>query len=99
MQIKVNESLTLTGIPAECFEYHMGKRSALEWVIDQYQASTDRRSGITSDPNHGADEEHIVRLVDRVVMVSVEMVKLVKALPPIAETRVSQNKGAIDDYE
>jgi hypothetical protein len=82
-QIKVNESLTLTGIPAECFDYRLGNRSALDWVIDQYQVSADKRSGITSDPNREDDEEYIVRLIGRVVTVSVETVKLVKALPPV----------------
>src|SRR6266849_5681016 len=47
----VNESLTLSGIPQECFQYRLGNRSALEWVIDQYQVSMDRRTGIVSDPN------------------------------------------------
>ncbi|MFL5703496.1 MAG: type ISP restriction/modification enzyme, partial [Ktedonobacteraceae bacterium] len=79
-QIKVNESLTLAGIPAECFAYRLGNRSALEWVIDQYQVSTDKRSSITSDPNRADDEEYIVRLVGRVVTVSVETVKLVEEL-------------------
>ena len=82
-QIKVNESLTLAGIPAECFDYRLGNRSALEWVIDQYQVSTDKRSGITSDPNRPDDEEYIVRLIGRVVTVSVETVRLVKELPPV----------------
>ena len=58
-----------------------------EWVIDQYQVSTDKRSGITSDPNRADDEEYIVRLVGRVVTVSVETVKLVKALPPVVEQK------------
>jgi hypothetical protein len=50
----------------------VGKRSALDWVIDQYQIKTDKRSGITSDPNNADDEEYIVRLVGQVVRVSVE---------------------------
>lgn len=76
----VNESLMLAGIPQECFQYRLGNRSALEWVIDQYQVSTDARSGITSDPNRDDDPEYIVRLVGRVVTVSVETVWLVKEL-------------------
>ncbi len=47
----VNDSLALEGIPPEVFDYRLGNRSALDWVIDQYQVSTDKRSGITSDPN------------------------------------------------
>ena len=59
----------------------LGNRSALEWVVDQYQVSTDKRSGITSDPNRADDEQYIVRLVGQVAKVSVETVGIVKALP------------------
>jgi predicted helicase len=61
--VVVNESLTLGGIPAEAFEYKLGNRSALEWVLDQYQVSTDKRSEIVTDPNRADDPEYIVRLV------------------------------------
>jgi len=59
----VNKGLTLAGIPEACFSYRLGNRSALEWVIDQYQFSEDARSGITSDPNRLDNPEYIVRLV------------------------------------
>ena len=62
-QLKVNDSLTLGKIPPEVFNYRLGNRSALDWVIDQYQISTDKRSDITSDPNNPDDPEYIVRLV------------------------------------
>src|SRR5438045_5356791 len=76
----VNDSLTLAGIPQECFQYWLGNHSALEWVIDQYQVSEDKRSGIVSDPNQLDDEEYIVRLVGKVITVSVETVRLVNEL-------------------
>ena len=50
-QIKYNDFLTLIGIPPEVFEYRLGNRSALDWIIDQYQIKTDKRSGIINDPN------------------------------------------------
>ena len=78
--VVVNESLSLGGVPPECFEYRLGNRSALEWVIDQYQVSKDQRSGIESDPNGWGEEDYIVRLVGRVVTVSVETVLLVNEL-------------------
>lgn len=62
--VNVNDSLTLAGIPQECFQYRLGQRSALDWVIDQYQVSTDVRCGIVSDPNQLDDEEYIVHLVN-----------------------------------
>jgi predicted helicase len=79
--LKVNPSLTLSGIPPETFEYRLGNRSALEWVIDQYQVTEDKRSGIRSDPNRADDPEYIVRLVGQVIRVSLETVRIVKSLP------------------
>jgi len=78
--VVVNESLRLGPLPPECFEYRLGNRSALEWVLDQYQVSKDTRSGIESDPNRADDQEYIVRLVGRIVTVSVETVRLVQEL-------------------
>ena len=77
----VNPHLTLAGIPPEAFAYRLGNRSALEWVLDQYQVSTDARSGITSDPNRPDDPEYIVRLIGQVVAVSVATVGIVAGLP------------------
>ncbi len=79
--VRVNDSLTLAGIPPIVFDYRLGNRSALEWVIDQYQVYTDPRSGITQDPNREDDPEYIVRLLGQVVQVSIETVKIVNALP------------------
>lgn len=76
-QIIVNDFLTLKGIPANVDDYKLGNRSALDWVIDQYQISTDKRSGITNDPNREDDPTYIVRLIKKVVTVSVETVGVV----------------------
>ncbi len=79
--LKVNDSLTLAGIPPEVFRYRLGNRSALVWVIDQYRVSEDKRSRIRSDPNRPDDPEYIVRLVGQVVRVSIDTMKLIDALP------------------
>ncbi len=79
--IQVNDSLTLANIPPEVFEYRLGNRSALEWVVDQYRVSEDKRSGIRSDPNQTDDPEYIVRLVGQVVRVSAETVGIIGTLP------------------
>ena len=42
-----------------------------------YQVSTDKRSGITNDPNRLDDPKYIVRLIEQVITVSLETVKLV----------------------
>lgn len=79
--LKVNPSLTLAGIPKAVFDYRLGNRSALDWVIDQYQVSEDKRSGIKSDPNRADDPEYIVRLVGQVIRVSLDTAKIVNGLP------------------
>lgn len=73
--IRVNGSLELRGIPAQAFEYRLGSRSAVEWVVDQYQVRGE------SDPNREDDPGYIVRLVKQVVRVSVETVRIVNGLP------------------
>jgi predicted helicase len=83
-QLKYNEFLTLSGIPPEVYEYRLGNRSALEWVVEQYRVSTDARSGIVNDPNREDDAEYIVRLIGQVVTVSVETVRLVKELAALS---------------
>ncbi len=82
MELKVNETLTLRGIPRRVQEYRLGNRSALDWVIDQYQIKTDKRSGITHDPNNfNGDERYIVDLVTKIITVSLATVEIVAGLP------------------
>ena len=81
--IAYNQSLTLAGCPPQVFNYRLGNRSALDWVIDQYRVTEDPRSGLRSDPNDANDPEGIVRLIGQVVRVSLETVELVEGLPPL----------------
>ena len=78
-----NDFLTVSGLPPEVFDYKLGNRSALEWMIDQYRVTRDEHGHIASDPNRMDDEEYIVRLIVQVVMVSVGTVQIVKALPEV----------------
>ena len=80
-QLKYNDFLTLDGIPAEVYDYRLGNRSALEWVVDQYRVKTDKRSGIVNDPNRGTEPRYIVDLIGRVIYVSLRTVEIVKNLP------------------
>jgi len=78
-----NDFLTLDGIPPETFDYRLGNRSALEWVIDQYRVTKDDHGLITSDPNRPDDEEYILRLIGQVITVSLETQKIIAGLPPL----------------
>jgi predicted helicase len=79
-KLRYNKFLTLCGIPPSVYEYRLGNRSALEWIVDQYRVSKDPRSGIVNDPNKEDDPEYIVRLIGQVITVSLETVKLVREL-------------------
>ena len=79
-----NTFLTISNIPIKAFEYRLGTRSALEWVIDQYRVKTDKRSGIVNDPNRVSDDpQYIVKLVGKVITVSLETVDIVNELPAL----------------
>jgi predicted helicase len=76
-----NDTFTAGGIPPEVFGYKLGNRSALEWVLDQYQVTEDKASGIISDPNNPDDPEYIRRLIGQVVYVSLKTLEITAALP------------------
>ena len=79
-QIVYNTTLTLDEIPPAVFGYKLGNRSALHWVIDQYRVKKDARSGIEKDPNRADDERYIVRLIGKVITVSLETVQVVERI-------------------
>jgi len=92
--IRYNDFLTLEGIPEKAFAYRLGNRSALEWVLDQYRVKVDKRSGIVNDPNRvpgkfdshttvQQDEQYIVKLLQKVITVSLETVEIVESLPAV----------------
>ena len=83
-QIRYNDFLTLEGIPAQAFNYQLGNRSALEWVVDQYRVKVDKRSGIVNDPNRADDQQYIVQLIGKVIAVSLETVEIVEGLPELS---------------
>ena len=82
-QIVYNNFLTIDGVPEQVFDYRLGNRSALEWIIDQYRVKIDKRSGIVNDPNRTDDPQYIVNLIGKVITVSLETVDVIKNLPAL----------------
>ena len=71
--ITLDEQTSLAGVPAEAWEYRLGSRSALEWVLDQYKERKPRDPTIREQFNtyRFADhKEHVVDLLGRVCAVS-----------------------------
>ena len=79
-----NSDITITNIPKKAYEYVVNGRSAIEWIIDQYQVKTDKKSGITDDPNdYSDDEKYIFNLLLRIINVSIQTVDLINSLPKL----------------
>lgn len=77
-----NSDITISNVPKKAYEYVVNGRSAIEWIIDQYQVKTDKKSGITDDPNdYSDDEKYIFNLLLRIINVSVQTVDLINSLP------------------
>jgi hypothetical protein len=73
---------TLAGIPEDAFNYVLGTRSALEWVVDQYRLEQDDDGNITSDPNDADNDQFIPQLIERVTTVSLQTLEAIRSLPP-----------------
>ena len=86
-RIIYNAGITLAGIPERAHEYRLGSRSALDWLIDRYQVSTHKASGIVNDPNDWATEHdqprYILDLIKRVTTVSLRTMDIVNKLPEL----------------
>lgn len=79
-----NSDITIKDIPEKAYEYVVNGRSAIEWIIDQYQVKTDKKSGITDDPNDFSDDpKYIFNLLLRIINVSLQTVDLVNSLPKL----------------
>ncbi len=79
-----NDSITISNIPEKAYEYVVNGKPAIEWIMDQYQVKTDKKSGITDDPNEYSDDpKYIFNLLLRIINVSVQTVDLINQLPPL----------------
>lgn len=81
-----NESITVTGIPLEAYEYVINGKPAVDWVVERQCVKVDKASGIINDSNDWSVEtmnnpRYSLDLLLRVVSVSLETMSIVKALP------------------
>ncbi|MFM6269652.1 MAG: type ISP restriction/modification enzyme, partial [Dolichospermum sp.] len=81
--IILDDITTLTEIPATAWEYLLGNRSALEWILDQYKEKKPKDPTIAEKFNtyRFADyKEQVIDLLMRVCTVSVETMKIIKEM-------------------
>jgi predicted helicase len=82
-----NHQIKIENIPSEAYEYVVNGKSAIEWIMERYQITTHKASGIVNNPNHWAAEhdnpKYILNLLLSIITVSLKTVEIVKNLPDV----------------
>ena len=80
-----NSKIIISNIPDKAYEYVVNGKSAIEWIMERYQVTVDKKSQIKNDPNDWSAEvgnpRYILDLLLSVINVSVQTVDLVNQLP------------------
>jgi predicted helicase len=82
-----NGNITIENIPQKAYEYIVNGKSAIEWIVERYAVTQDKKSLIKNDANDWAREHHkpryILDLLLSVINVSVQTVDIVNNLPKL----------------
>lgn len=83
-----NDYITIRNIPAEAYDYVVNGKSAIEWLMERYAVTVDKKSGIRNDPNDWSREHenpsYIFDLVCSIVNVSIKTMQIVGKLPKLS---------------
>ena len=88
--IEIDATTTLHGIPAAAWDYKLGNRSGLEWVLDQWKEHKISDPTVAEKFNTYRFADHKEKVIDlllRVCTVSVETMKIVNAMPASEERK------------
>ncbi|GAA7560800.1 hypothetical protein HpBHB38_08990 [Helicobacter pylori] len=75
-----NQNITITKIPQKAFDYVINGKSAIDWVIERYQKTTDKNSLIENNPNDYAGGQYVFELLCRVIKLSEKSVDLIEKI-------------------
>lgn len=83
-----NNMITMKDIPLEAYDYVVNGKPALEWVMERQVVKVDKDTGIINDANRYAvetvgDPAYPLKLFQRMIAVSLETMKIVRALPTL----------------
>ncbi|GAA7969838.1 DEAD/DEAH box helicase family protein [Helicobacter pylori] len=79
-RIVYNKNITITKIPKKAFEYALNGKSAIDWVIERYQKTTDKDSLIENNPNDYKGGKYVFELLLRVIKLSEKSVDLIEKI-------------------
>lgn len=82
-----NNLITINNIPLQAYDYIVNGKSAIEWIMERYAVTTDKKSGITNDANDWCDEvgdkKYIFNLLLRIINLSCQSVDIINSLPKV----------------
>ena len=81
--IQLDDNTLLSNIPAAAWEYQLGNRSALEWILDQHKEKKPKDPTIAEKFNNyrfAEYKEQVIDLLQRVCTVSIETVQIIDAM-------------------
>ncbi|GAA7682189.1 hypothetical protein BON254_02520 [Helicobacter pylori] len=79
-RIIYNHNIAITQIPQKAFDYVINGKSAIDWVIERYQKTTDKDSLIENNPNDYAGGKYVFELLCRVIKLSEKSVDLIEKI-------------------
>jgi predicted helicase len=82
--IEIDTQTTLKGVPPLAWEYKLGNRSALEWILDQYKERKPKDATIAERFNTYKFEdyrEQVIDLLKRIANVSIKTMKIINQMP------------------
>lgn len=82
-EVIIDSETRLKELPPQVWEYRLGNRSAVEWILDQYKPSAPRDPAVRArfnDYRFATHKEHVIDLITRLTTVSVETVAIIEAM-------------------
>ena len=87
-RIIYNRKITIENIPAKAYEYIVNGKSAIEWIMERYAITQDKKSLIVNDPNDWSKEQenptYIFDLLLSIINVSTQTVDIINSLPKLS---------------
>ena len=82
-----NEDITISNIPSRAYDYKLDGKSAIDWIVDRYEMTNNKKTQICNNPNlwketHG-NPRYILDLLLSIINVSIKTMDIVDSLPTI----------------
>lgn len=82
--IVFNDNIIISNIPEKAYKFMVNGKSAIEWIVDQYQYKENKKTKIIDDPNmYSDDSKYVFHLLLSIIEVSLQTVDLINSFPPL----------------